>query len=170
MTLSHITAMAKNRVIGKDSKLPWRLPEDLKFFKEKTKGKILVMGRKTFESLPGQLPERFHIVISRNSFVSDEPDVAFVKSIDEALALAKKLSPRWSDEVMIVGGGEIYKQTMALVDKIYLTVIEQDFDGDALYPAVDESEFLLIDQQNREKPFPFSFRTYVRRERAIKNV
>lgn len=164
MTLSHITAMAKNHVIGKDNKLPWHLPEDLKFFKDMTRGKILIMGRKTFESLPGHLPNRYHIVISRNKFVADEPDVAFVTSIEEALKLAAKLAPDWNEEVMIVGGGEIYKQTMDKTDKIYLTVIEEDFDGDAVYPAIDEKKFLLVDQKDRQIPMKFSFRTYVRKD------
>lgn len=163
MILTHIAAMAKNRVIGKNNELPWRLPEDLKFFKEKTKGHILIMGRKTFESLPGHLPNRYHIVISRNDYATDEQDVTFVKSVDEAIALAKKLTPKWGEEVFITGGGEIYQQSLDRVHKIYLTVIEKDFEGDAFYPALDESKFLLVDQDHRETPMPFSFCTYVRK-------
>lgn len=164
MILSHITAMARNHVIGKNNKLPWSIPEDLKFFRKMTNGHVMIMGRKTFESLPGQLPNRYHIVISRNSFVSDEPDVTFVRTIDEAVAMAKTLTPKYGEEVFIVGGGEIYKQTMDIVDKIYLTVIDQDFEGDALYPEVPEDKFLLVDQNDRPGPPPYSFRTYLRKQ------
>lgn len=163
MILSHITAMSRNRVIGKDGKLPWHIPEDLKFFKKMTQGKVMIMGRKTFESLPGQLPNRHHIVVSRNTFVSDESDVDFVHSIEEALEKATRLSRKYGDEVFIVGGGEIYKQTMGLVSKIYLTVIDQDFEGDATYPEISEKDFLLVDRNDRPGPPPYSFLTYVRR-------
>lgn len=172
MTLCHVTAMAKNHVIGKDNALPWHIPEDLKFFRQATKGKILIMGRKTFESLPGHLPNRYHIIISRNSTISDEPDVCFVRSIEEAIKTAQELVETsvgsdhpWPEEVCIVGGGEIYKQTMNVVDKILLTVIEQDFDGDALYPEIPENDFIMVEKNDRPGPPPFSFRTYIRRQR-----
>lgn len=164
MILSHITAMSRNRVIGKGGKLPWHIPEDLKFFKKMTYGKVMIMGRKTFESLPGQLPNRYHIVISHNQYVSDEPDVVFVRSIDEALEHAKKVTAKFSEEVFIVGGGEIYRQTMGIVDRVYLTVIDQDFEGDAFYPEVPESDFLLVEQNDRPGPPPYSFRTYLRKQ------
>lgn len=164
MILSHLTAMARNRVIGKDGKLPWHLPEDLKFFKKMTYGKIMIMGRKTFESLPGHLPNRFHIVISHNQYVGDEPDVAFTRSIDEALATAQKLTGKYGDEVFIIGGGEIYKQTMGLVDRIYLTVLDQDFEGDAVYPDFSEKDFLLVEENPRPGPPPFKFLTYLRKQ------
>lgn len=173
MILCHVAAMASNRVIGKDNALPWHIPEDLKFFKKATSGKIMIMGRKTFESLPGHLPHRHHIVISRNSTVTDEPDVTFVRSIDEALAHAGELitssasSPKpWPEEVCVVGGGEIYSQTLGLTEKILLTVIDQSFDGDAHYPEIPETDFLLVEQTDRPGPPPFSFRTYVRRQRS----
>lgn len=168
MILSHVTAMSKNRVIGKDNKLPWHIPEDLKFFKKVTNGKIMIMGRKTFESLPGILPNRLHIVISRNNYVSDEADTVFVHSIDEALNAAKKFIPKYGDDVCIVGGGEIYRQTMDITDRIYLTVIDQEFEGDAKYPEIPEKDFILVEQNDRPGPPPFSFRTYVRKGRELK--
>lgn len=164
MIFSHIIAMSRNRVIGKDGKLPWSLPEDMKFFRKTTNGRVMIMGRKTFESLPGHLPNRHHIVISHNAFVSDEADVTFVRSVDEAVAAAKKLTGKYGDEIFIIGGGEICRQTMDLVDKIYLTVIDQDFEGDAFYPEIPESKFLLVDQNDRPGPPPFSFRTYLRKQ------
>lgn len=164
MILSQVAAMSKNRVIGKENTLPWHLPEDQKFFRKVTTGKIMIMGRKTFESLPGHLPNRYHIVISRNSFVADEGDVSFVRTIDEALTLAKKLLPKYDPEVCIIGGGEIYKQMLPVTDKIYLTVIEKEFEGDAWFPEFSENDFLLVDQTDRPGPPAFSFRTYVRRK------
>ncbi len=163
MTISLIAAMAKNRVIGNNNQLPWSLPEDLKFFKKMTLGKTMIMGRKTFESLPGHLPNRDHIVISRNSFVSDEKDVRFVRSLDEALAAAKKLSPQRGDDVFVIGGAEIYRLCLEIADKIYLTVIDRDYEGDAFFPEFSEKDFLLVDQNDREGNPPFSFRTYVRK-------
>ncbi|HRO66242.1 MAG TPA: dihydrofolate reductase [Pseudobdellovibrionaceae bacterium] len=163
MILSHIAAMSRNRVIGKDNKLPWHLPEDLKFFKKMTDGRIMIMGRKTFESLPGHLPNRHHIVVSRSHFVADEGDVDFVSSIDQALKRAAELVTDPSEEVFIVGGGEIYKQTLDKVDRIYLTVIDQDVEGDAQYPEFDDSLFALERNEGRPGPPPFSFRTYVRK-------
>lgn len=165
MTLSLIAAMSKNRVIGVNNQLPWHIPEDLKFFKKMTLGKTMIMGRKTFESLPGHLPNRHHIVISRNSFVSDETDVSFVRSMDEALQLAKKLSPQRGEDIFIVGGGEIFKMALAIADKIYLTVIDKTYEGDAFFPEFSEKDFLLVDQSDREGDPPYSFRTYVRKGR-----
>lgn len=163
MILSQIAAMAKNRVIGKDNKLPWHLPEDLRFFKNMTKNKIMIMGRKTFESLPGHLPDRYHIVISRSHFVADEGDVSFVKSVDEALALAETLIPEYDEEVFIVGGGEIYQQTLDRADRLYLTVIDQEVEGDAKFPLFDPAQFVLQKDEQRPGPPPFAFRTYVRK-------
>ncbi len=115
MILSAIAAMARNRVIGIDNKLPWHIPEDLKFFREKTKSRVLIMGRKTFESLPGLLPGRFHIVVTRNdSYKYENPMVQVVPSLKIALELAHMLTAkykqRFGDEVFVVGGGEIYKE------------------------------------------------------------
>ncbi len=161
MILSHIAAMARNRVIGKNNQLPWDLPEDFKFFKNKTSGHIMIMGRKTFESLPGTLPKRFHIVISRQQITSAEENVVFVQSFEEALNHAKKIKKDWPEEVFIIGGGEIYKQTLPQTDRIYLTVIEQDFDGDAYYPEFDTKKFTLKEtRESSEKSIKYSFRTY----------
>lgn len=165
MILSQIAAMSKNRVIGVDNKLPWSLPEDLQFFKQMTKNKILIMGRKTFDSLPGHLPNRYHIVISRAEIIADEPDLTFVKSIDEALEKAKALIQTWNEEVMIVGGSEIYKQMMPITDRIYLTVIDQVFEGDAHFPEFDESKFEMSSAPpQKPSPIKFEFRTYSRKK------
>jgi dihydrofolate reductase len=165
LILSAIAAMSQNRVIGKNNQLPWHIPEDLKYFKEKTKNKILIMGRKTFESLGKPLPNRFHIVITRNeSYDFHDPMVEVVSSLQHALELAHMLSSKYKqkfgDEVFIVGGAEIYKQSMDLIQRLYLTVIEKDYEGDAFFPEFSQSNFQLIQNDKHEGPVPFSFRTY----------
>ncbi len=166
MIISQIAAMAKNRVIGINNRLPWKLPEDLRFFKNKTLGKILIMGRKTFESLPDTLPERFHIVISRSPVETEEEDVRFVTSIDEALKLAEAMTEDWPEEIFVVGGGEIYRQTLPLADRLYLTIIDKVFEGDSYYPEISSDEFELIEESPHEKPMPFRFCLFQRRSKA----
>lgn len=160
--------MAQNRVIGKDNQLPWNLPEDMKFFRDKTKGKVLIMGRKTFESLGKPLPSRFHIVITRqDSYRFEDPNVQVVHDLKTALELAhmltKKYQAKFGDEVFVIGGGEIYKQSLDVLDRIYLTVIEKDFPGDAKFPEFSEKDFKLTQKDERKgEPLPFSFRLYER--------
>lgn len=169
MILTHVVACSENRVIGTQGDLPWNLPEDMKFFRDTTKGHIMIMGRKTFDSFKGRaLPNRYHIVITRNpeahSFVSTEDaPVVFVKSIDEAIAHAAPLTEKWGDEVFIIGGGEIYKQVMDRTDKIHLTLIHKTFEGDTFYPEIDEEVFKLISRRDVELPIPFSFLTYIKK-------
>lgn len=163
MILTHVTAMSQNRVIGTQNKLPWSIPEDLKFFRDTTKGHIMIMGRKTFDSIGAKpLPQRYHIVISRQDLQSTNPLVKFVKTLDEAIEAAKPLTAQWGEEVFIVGGGEIYKQSMNITDKIYLTVIYKDFEGDTLYPEIPPN-FELVAKSDRTEPVPFSFLTYQRK-------
>lgn len=159
MILSQISAMTLNRVIGLNNQLPWHLPEDLQFFKEKTKGKIMIMGRKTFDSLPKPLPSRFHIVITRQNMESQHPLVKYVNDFNQALELSKTLQGEWPEEVFIVGGGEIYKQTLPYVDFVYLTIIEKDFAGDAYFPELPKT-FALVEKNQRTEPFPFAFCTF----------
>lgn len=163
MILSAVAAMAQNRVIGVDNKLPWHLPEDLQFFKDKTKGKIMIMGRKTFESLPKPLPGRYHLVITRQTdYKVDHPMVEVLHSLNGAIERARSMIPHWPEEVCIVGGGEIYKESLPVLDRIYLTVIEQDFAGDAKFPEFDETVFQLKTRSDRREPFAYSFRLYER--------
>lgn len=166
MILSQIAAMAKNRVIGGDNRLLWHIPEDLKFFKEKTKGHIMIMGRKTFESLGKPLPNRMHIVITRNrDFKYEHPMVRVAADVDAAVREASKLTPAFGEEVFIVGGGEIYKQTLSITNRIYLTVVEADFAGDASFPEFDEGVFKLADSrasQVEDGSLKYEFRTYVK--------
>jgi dihydrofolate reductase len=161
MIVSHITAISKNRVIGKDNKLPWHLPEDLKFFREKTKNHLMIMGRKTFDSFPAPLPSRFHIVITRNlDFKYNHPNVKIVSSLDEALKLAETLTNQWGEEIFIIGGGEIYKQSMSRADRIFITVIDKEIEGDTSYPEIPPDLFRLVEQKDFTEPLPFCFQTW----------
>ncbi len=171
MILTHIVACSENRVIGTQGGLPWDLPEDMKFFRDTTKGHIMIMGRKTFDSFNGKaLPNRYHIVVTRDpskyTFPSTEKSpVVFVSSLEEAVAHARPLTAQWGDEVFIIGGGEIYKQAFAknLTDKVYLTLIHREFPGDTYYPEIDQKVFNLTERRDVESPIPFSFLTYVKK-------
>lgn len=129
--ISIIVAVAKNNVIGGDNKLLWHVPEDLKRFKEITSGNIIIMGRKTFESLPGVLPNRKHIVITRDaSYSVAHPQVEVIHNVEDIINRFKN-SPV---EVFIIGGGEIYNRFIQDAEKIYLTKIFEDFEGDTTFP------------------------------------
>ncbi len=149
MILSHIVAVSENEVIGKDNKLLWHFSEDLTYFKKRTTGKIMIMGRKTFDSLGKPLPKRFHIVVTRSPIESTHEQVKYVSSLKEAYALAEKmsLSGLWPEEVMVVGGGEIYKESLPDTNFIYLTRIPGQFDGDTSYSLSLPKDFGLAYSQ-----------------------
>ncbi|WP_373019108.1 type 3 dihydrofolate reductase [Thiomicrorhabdus sp.] len=129
MRIAMIAAMAKNRVIGLDNDMPWHLPDDLKFFKAKTTGKPVIMGRKTFESIGSRpLPNRPNVVISRNVDLQLD-GVSVFHSVDEALEAFKT-----EEEVIIMGGGQLYQQMLPRADRLYLTLIDAQIDGDTLFP------------------------------------
>lgn len=155
MIISQIVAVSENEVIGKDNQLLWHYSEDLKYFKKRTSGKILIMGRKTFESLKKPLPQRFHIVISHSSIETEFADVRFVNSLAEALSLAEKmtLTEKWPEEVMIIGGGQIYKESLPFADFIYLTRIPGQYQGDTFYSLKLPTDFgLALSQFSEETP------------------
>ncbi len=133
MLLSHVVACSENGIIGKDGTMPWHLPDELQRFKAITMGKIIVMGRKTYQSIGRPLPGRYSIVISRSEAAFPRI-VTLVHSIDEALEHAKAMSELWQNEICIIGGGEIYRQTLPLVQRIYLTRIHRAIEGDTSYP------------------------------------
>ncbi len=133
--ISIISAMARNRVIGHENRLPWHLPADLAHFKAVTMGKPMVMGRKTWESLPGLLPGRPHIVVSRNRGYRAE-GATVVHSLEEAIDAAGQV-----DELMIVGGANLYAQALSLARRMYLTLIDVEVEGDARFPAFDMDEW-----------------------------
>lgn len=136
--LSIIVAVAENNVIGGDNKLLWHIPDDLKRFKQITSGNTIVMGRKTFESLPGVLPNRKHIIITRDkNYTVDNSSVEVIHNIDDIINNFKN-SPV---ELFIIGGGEIYNQFINSVDKIYLTKVLKNFKGDTTFPEIDYDEW-----------------------------
>jgi dihydrofolate reductase len=132
---SIIVAAAQNNAIGGNNDLLWRIPEDLKRFKALTMGKICIMGRKTFESIGKALPGRRFVVISRDKSYQ-LADCTVVQSLEEALALGKNEA-----EVMIIGGGEIYRQALPYTDRIYLTRVMADFEGDTYFPELAANEW-----------------------------
>lgn len=151
--------MANNRVIGKNNQMPWHLPADLGHFKAVTLGKPIIMGRKTYESIGRPLPGRKNIVISRNADYSLE-GCEVVSSLEEALELVNDV-----EEVMIIGGGYLYSQTLPQADKLYLTFIDLDVNGDTLFP---EFEHLKLSEVKREKhlkneknPYDYQFVDFV---------
>lgn len=157
MIISIISALAKNRVIGKSNSLPWYLPADLKHFKETTLGKPIVMGLNTFKSI-GQkpLPGRKNIVLSNDDNYKVPAGCFLAKSISEVLEMAKE-----EKELMVCGGASVYNQFLPLADKLYLTYIDHDFDGDILFPEFsinDWQEIKREDHQPDEKnPYHYSF-------------
>ena len=133
MILSHIAAIAKNKVIGVDGDLPWDIPEDMKFFRTKTSGHIIVMGRKTFESFPKPLPNRTSIVVSRSGY--EHEGAVSTGSLEEAVELAKAyISEANDNEIMVIGGAQIYKLALPIANRIYLTRVHQEPEGDAFFP------------------------------------
>lgn len=159
--ISLIAAMAENRVIGRDNRLPWHLPADLQHFKKLTLGKPIIMGRKTWESLPGLLPERNHIVLSRNRRYQAEGAI-LVQDLERAVKAAGDVT-----EIFIVGGATIYKQALVSADRIYLTLIHAQIEGDAFFPTLDEGQWRLAIREdhppNGKNPLPYSFLNYERR-------
>lgn len=138
--LSIIVAIAENNIIGGDNKLLWHIPEDLKRFKAITSGNTIIMGRKTFESLPGVLPNRKHVIITRDENYSvDNENVEVIHSLSEVINKYKNSS----EPAFIIGGGEIYKQLIHNVDNLLLTKVFKPFDGDTSFPQIDLNEFAV---------------------------
>ena len=156
MTVSIVVAISENHVIGKDNKLLWYLPNDLKHFKDITTGHTVIMGRKTFESVGKPLPKRRNIIITRQPITIEGCEV--VNSIEAALQLCKSEA-----EVFIVGGAEIYKQSLNLTDRIYLTIVHKDFDGDSFFPEINKTEWKEVSREDFESDeknnLPYSFIT-----------
>ncbi len=165
MIVTAIAAMAANRVIGRDGDLPWDIPEDMQFFRNKTKGHIMVMGRKTFESFPKLLPGRLHVIVTRQADYRPEGTHVF-HDLKSALEFCRHKTlqekERWGDEVFVVGGGEIYKQALPFTDRIYLTEIHQEVEGDTKFPEFDKNVFHEIERHSRTQPVNFDFVTYER--------
>lgn len=140
MRLSLIVAVARNGVIGKGGNLAWKISDDLKFFRETTTGHPVIMGRKTFDSIGKPLPKRTNIVISRTMKERDGVHVA--RTIESALEFARCEAKKMGvDEAFVIGGADLYEKTLPLADRLYLTEVEADVDGDVRFPAIDPSEW-----------------------------
>lgn len=160
MILSHVVAMSKNRVIGNNNSIPWNIPEDRKYFRNLTLNHSIIMGRKTFNSLNNKpLPKRHNVVVSRtlHSFSSVD-GIPFCESIKKAISICKEKSPE-EKEAFIIGGAEIYKESMPLISKIYLTLIHHNFEGDTFYPEIPQ-EFKEISRIDKFDSYYYSFIIY----------
>ena len=161
--LSIIVAKAKNNIIGKDNALIWRLPDDLKRFKRITTGHTIIMGRKTFESLGRILPNRHHIILCNDAQMQiDNENVEILEDISE---LDKYVNDE--NEHFIIGGATIYKLLMPLCNKMYVTEINQDFDGDVSFPVIDLNEWKVVEREKGPEDginsFDYEYVTYKRK-------
>ena len=156
--VSLIVAVAKNGVIGVNNTLPWHLPEDLKRFRALTTGHHIIMGRKTYDSLGRLLPGRTTVIVTRNPDYQVEGAIV-VHSLEEAIQVCGN-----DNEAFLIGGAELYKDGLKLANKLYLTEIDAEFEGDAHFPAFNQSEWRLIEQESHtsENGLGFSYKTYQR--------
>ena len=162
MIISAIAAMDKNRVIGKDNAIPWYLPADLRFFKRTTLGHHILMGRKNYQSLGKPLPKRTNVVITRNPYFISSGCIV-THSIEEALQVAHN---NGEEEAFIIGGGEIYAQAMPITQRLYLSEIDAEFEGDVFFPEFDLTEWSLTSEEfnppDLKNKYPFTVRIYER--------
>ena len=156
-----IAAAAENNALGKNNDLIWHLPDDFKRFKALTSGHYIIMGRKTFESFPKPLPNRTHIIITRQKNYHPE-DCLIADNLEKAIEMVPKC-----EAIFIIGGGEIYKQSIEIADKIELTRVHHNFEADTFFPEIDEKKWQLISEDFHPKDekhlYDFTFQTYVRK-------
>ncbi len=146
LTICHVVAIAKNNVIGMDGDMPWKLSTDLKRFKRDTMGKPIIMGRKTFKSIGRALPGRLNIVISRSEFVAD--DIVHANSIEAALFLAEGWAKEnGAEEICVIGGGQIYAATLPMANKLYVTHVMAEPEGDTVYPAIQDAQWRPVERE-----------------------
>jgi dihydrofolate reductase len=157
-----IAAAGLQNELGKDNQIIWHLPDDFKRFKTITSGHYIIMGRKTFESFPKPLPNRTHIVITRNKDYQVPDGCLVVTSIEKAIAVCPS-----NVTIFIIGGGEIYKQSMQIADVIELTRVHGSFDADAFFPKIDDNNWKLIQSdfhpKDEKHAYDFTFETFVKR-------
>jgi dihydrofolate reductase len=162
MTYTHLVAAAENNAIGKNNQLLWHLPNDLKYFKNKTWGMPVIMGRKTYESVDKPLPGRTNVVITRQEDWKRD-GVITVKDLDDAIEKAKETD---SKEIFIIGGGEIFKQTIDMFNRIYFTRVHAQIEGDTFYPEFDKNVWKLISSisfpADEKHTYAYTFETWER--------
>jgi dihydrofolate reductase len=164
--ISHIVAASENNIIGVKNGLPWRLPNDFKYFKNKTWGMPVIMGRNTYESLKKDLPGRINIVLTKKK--DWQPQNVFVThNIDEAINRATESDAK---EIFVIGGGEVFQQTMEKVNRIYLTRVHTIVEGDTLYPAIDTSKWKLLNEESfsadEKNNYPYTFQVWEKTDQA----
>ena len=156
-----IAAVAENNALGKDNQLLWHLPDDFKRFKNITSGHHIIMGRKTFESFPKPLPNRIHVIITRQK--DYQPEACHVV---DSLAKAISVCPK-DEDLFIIGGGEIYKQSIEMADKLDITRVHHTFDADTFFPEIDLTKWKLTSEEYHPKDekhrFDFTFETYIKK-------
>lgn len=164
--LTMIAAAGENNSLGKDNDLVWHLPDDFKRFKKLTSGHFIIMGRKTFESFPKPLPNRTHIVVTRQPNYHPK-EIIVVHSLEAALDMVKN-----DRQPFIIGGGEIYKQGMEYADRIELTRVHGTFEADTFFPEINENEWKLIAEEHHPKDekhnYAFTYLTYERKQGRLK--
>ena len=162
MKISSIVAVAQNGVIGKDNDLPWRLPDDLKYFKKVTQGHHIIMGRKNYQSIGFPLPKRTNIILSRNPFFIVS-NCLVAQTVGEALSIAYD---NGEEEVFIIGGAAIYEATMDMWDRLYYTEVQAEPEGDVFFPKLDWENWSLSESKFHDKDdrheYPFTFKTFDR--------
>lgn len=170
MRIAMIVAVAKNGVIGREGDLPWRLSSDLKRFRKLTMDKPVIMGRKTFHSLPKPLDGRDSIILTRqNGPLSEQAEhIHYVTSIEAALSLAEKCAAeRGAEEIMIIGGAEIYRSMLAKTQRIYMSKVDAESEGDAYFPEIEENEWDIIERRavsaGPKDDYNYSLITYQRK-------
>ncbi|MGC6481405.1 MAG: type 3 dihydrofolate reductase [Porticoccaceae bacterium] len=157
MKIALVVAVSQNNVIGRDNQLPWHLPEDLQYFKSVTMGKPILMGRKTFDSIGRPLPGRKNIVITRD-LEWDAEGVEVVHGVDDALAAgADACAVANSDEIMIIGGAQIYRDCLPIADRLYLTRVEAEIEGDAFFPDIDIKQWQKIAEKTPKEIDKYSY-------------
>ncbi len=156
-----IAAIGENNELGKNNDLLWHLPKDFKRFKEITSGHYIIMGRKTFESFPKPLPNRTHVIISRQKNYAPEGCIV-VDSLEKAIAICPQ-----NEDLFIIGGGEIYKQSINIVDRLDLTRVHENFDAEVFFPEIDLDIWKLESEEFHEKDdkhkYDFSFQSYIKK-------
>ncbi|HLR51341.1 MAG TPA: dihydrofolate reductase [Candidatus Avamphibacillus sp.] len=162
--ISLLVAMDTNHVIGFNNGMPWHLPKDLQYFKEKTTGHTIIMGRKTFDSIGRVLPNRKHIVITRNKELTLPDEVKIIYDVNEIKQLDKN-NPK--EEFFVIGGGGIFLQILPYADRMYITLIDQTFEGDVYFPEFSKEEWILTSKAKGDKddknPYDYYFLQYDRK-------
>jgi len=151
--ISMIAAIGENKALGIKNKLPWNIPEDTKWFRGKTNGKVVITGRKTYESIGFPLPKRTNIIVTRDPNYEVKGCIV-VHSLEKAIKKAQELT---KEEIFIIGGGQIYKLGMKCADKLYITVIKGNFEADTYFPDYSEFSNVIFKKESRNEEFEYTF-------------